>query len=165
LITLRSCVITPGFNLPAKHVIHAAGPVYRDGKHNEEALLCSCYTNSLDLALKNGCESIAFPLISSGIYGYPNLKSIIEVKRKELKEQEKTRINVKSFIATAKKYTDLKELDATVLREFISKIFVSEKDKETKTREIRIVYNFVGAFDFYSAIEQATNPPREEKAG
>ena len=64
-------VITPGFDLLAKYVIHAAGPVYRDGKHGEEALLRSCYTYSLDLAQKNGCESIAFPLISSGIYGYP----------------------------------------------------------------------------------------------
>ena len=70
-IQTGEAVITPGFNLPAKHVIHAAGPVYRDGKHGEEELLRSCYTNSLELAQKNGCESIAFPLISSGIYGYP----------------------------------------------------------------------------------------------
>ena len=93
------------------------------------------------------------------------MKSFIEVKSKELKEQEKNRINVKRFIATAKKYTDLKELDATVLREFISKVYISEKDKETKTREIRIVYNFVGPFDFDSAIEQSINSPKEAKAG
>jgi hypothetical protein len=93
-----------------------------------------------------------------------SLKSLIEEKRKELKEQEKNRVNVKSFIATAKKYTDLKELDATVLREFISKIFVSQKDKKTKTQEIQIVYNFVGAFDFDSAIE-SVNLSRAEKAG
>jgi O-acetyl-ADP-ribose deacetylase (regulator of RNase III) len=70
-IQTGEAVITPGFDLPAKYVIHAAGPVYRDGEHDEEALLRSCYTNALDLALQNGCESIAFPLISSGIYGYP----------------------------------------------------------------------------------------------
>jgi len=70
-IQTGGAVITPGFNLPAKYVIHTAGPVYHDGKHDEEALLRSCYTNSLDLAQKNGCKSIAFPLISSGIYGYP----------------------------------------------------------------------------------------------
>ena len=63
--------ITPGFGLPAKHVIHAVGPVYRGGSHGEEALLRSCYVNSLTLALQHDCESIAFPLISSGIYGYP----------------------------------------------------------------------------------------------
>ena len=70
-IKTGEAVITPGFDLPAKHIIHTAGPMYRDGKHDEEALLRSCYTNTLDLAQKNGCESIAFPLISSGIYGYP----------------------------------------------------------------------------------------------
>jgi len=63
--------ITPGFGLPARYVIHAVGPVYRDGLHGEEALLRACYTNALSIALEHGCESIAFPLISSGIYGYP----------------------------------------------------------------------------------------------
>jgi hypothetical protein len=94
-----------------------------------------------------------------------DLKSSVEDKRNELKEREKNRINVKSFIDTAKKYTNLQELDAIVLREFISKIYVSERDKETKTREIRIVYNFVGAFDFDSAIEQANNAPIAKKTG
>lgn len=67
-------VITNGYDLPAKHVIHAVGPVWQGGHHNEEALLSSCYTNSLNLALKHGLASIAFPLISSGIFGYPNKK-------------------------------------------------------------------------------------------
>ena len=75
-IQTGEAVITPGFNLPVKYVIHTAGPKYRDGKHGEEAQLRSCYANSLDLALKNGCESIAFPLISSGIYGYPKEEAL-----------------------------------------------------------------------------------------
>ena len=71
-IKTGEAVITPGFGLPAKFVIHAAGPVYQDwNKEQNERLLYSAYTNSLKRAIENKCESIAFPLISSGIYGYP----------------------------------------------------------------------------------------------
>lgn len=70
-IKTGEAVITQGFNLPAKYIIHTAGPVYRDGQRGEETLLRACYINSLALAVKHDCESIAFPLISSGIYGYP----------------------------------------------------------------------------------------------
>ncbi len=63
--------ITGGYSLPAKYVIHTVGPVWKDGKHGEEALLRSCYRKSLELAANNCCETVAFPLISSGIYGYP----------------------------------------------------------------------------------------------
>ncbi len=63
--------ITPGFKLPAKFVIHTVGPVYRDGRHGEPEKLAACYRNSLALAEENGCTSIAFPCISTGIYGYP----------------------------------------------------------------------------------------------
>ena len=71
-IKTGEAVITPGFNLPAKFVIHAAGPVYRyQNAEQSEKLLRSAYMESLRLAIENNCESIAFPLISSGIYGYP----------------------------------------------------------------------------------------------
>jgi len=63
--------ITPGFRLPAKSVVHAVGPVYRDGRHGEAEKLASCYRASLALAAANGCRSIAFPCISTGAYGYP----------------------------------------------------------------------------------------------
>lgn len=63
--------ITPGYKLPAKWVIHTVGPVWRGGKSGEPALLANCYRNSFALALKHGAQSIAFPGISTGVYGYP----------------------------------------------------------------------------------------------
>lgn len=66
-----NAVITPGFKLKAKHIIHAVGPRWMDGNHGEPSLLYDAYKNSLKLAQENGCHSIGFPLISAGIFGYP----------------------------------------------------------------------------------------------
>ena len=81
-ITLHGCQtgqakITKGYNLPAKYVIHTVGPIYYEHSPDEaEQLLSACYQNSLKLALENNIKTIAFPLISAGVYGYPQAEAI-----------------------------------------------------------------------------------------
>ena len=75
-IRVGHAAITPGFDLDAAYVIHTVGPVWVDGSYGEEALLRNCYDNSLKLALEYNCSSIAFPLISTGNYGFPKDKAL-----------------------------------------------------------------------------------------
>ena len=75
-IDCGNAAITPAFDLDAQYVIHAVGPVWEGGSYGEETLLRNCYDNSLQLALEHGCQSIAFPLISTGNYGFPKDKAL-----------------------------------------------------------------------------------------
>lgn len=70
-IAFGDAVMTPGFGLDARYVIHTVGPIWEDGNHGEEQILSSCYRKSLALAKEHECESIAFPLIATGNYGFP----------------------------------------------------------------------------------------------
>lgn len=70
-------VITTAGNLPAEFVIHTVGPVWHGGSHNEEKDLTACYKSSLQLALENNCNTVAFPNISTGVYGFPKDKAAV----------------------------------------------------------------------------------------
>ena len=120
--------ITRGYNLPAKYVIHTVGPVYNDGRHGEEALLISCYEKSLQIAADHDCESIAFPLISSGVYGYPKPEAFrvaVDTCEKFLEDHE---MDISIVVFDKRGYNIGKQYDSA-LEEFIDQNYVDESEK------------------------------------
>ncbi len=114
----------------------------------------------LDVIFKRIYEDNISGKLSRG-YEQEQLKAIVETLEREVKQQEQKKANVRKFISAVNKYTDMTQLDATILREFVEQIRVSdtytsdEQQKRVKIREIEIVYNFMGAFDFEEAREQS----------
>ena len=110
-------VITWGYDLDAIYVIHAVGPIYKDGDHGEEKLLRSCYAKSIELAVTHGCRSVAFPLISAGVYGYPKEEALdiaVEEIQNGAAENEAldfylTLVDQEAFSLAKEKYPDLIE--------------------------------------------------------
>ena len=138
-IGLGTAKITKCYNLDAKYIIHTSGPVWHGGLVGESIILKSCYIECLKLAVKYNCNSVAFPLISSGVYGYPKdqvLKFAIEVITEFLFEHEMT-VYLCVFDRTSYEFS--KKL-FTEINEFIDDEYVEEYDEECITR--------IGDFDF-----------------
>lgn len=105
-----------------------------------------------------------FIKLSSGYeHEQKELTLLADTLHMEISEREQKKSDAKNFVAVTKKYTDLQELNAAVLREFIERIYIYEKDKQAKTQKIQIVYNFIGAFDFSQAIEQRTKSKKSTR--
>ena len=102
--------ITPGFDLPARHVIHTVGPVWRGGTEGEAELLASCYRRSLEVAAENQVKSVAFPAISTGVYGYPG-EAAAEIAVATVRESALASVELVRFVcfdgATAATYAAL----------------------------------------------------------
>ena len=123
---LGSAKITGAYNLDAKYIIHTSGPVWHGGLVGESILLKSCYMESLRLAVANGCESVAFPLISAGVYGYPKdqvLKFAIQVITEFLFEHE---LNVYLCVYDRKSY-EFSRVVFDEISEFIDDDYVEDK--------------------------------------
>ena len=119
--------ITKGYNLPCRYVIHTVGPRYKDGMQGEEKLLKSCYTTSLSLAKEYNCESVAFPLISSGVYGYPKdeaLKIATEAITDFLLENDMTVY----IVVFDKKAFRISEQIFSDIEEYINDNYVNEQE-------------------------------------
>ncbi|MBQ3006369.1 MAG: macro domain-containing protein [Clostridia bacterium] len=137
---LGTAKITGAYNLDAKYIIHTSGPVWHGGLVGESIILKSCYTESLKLAVANGCESVAFPLISAGAYGYPKdqvLKFAIQVITEFLFEHE---LNVylcvydrKSYEFSRVVFNEISELINDDYAEEKASVFSSEAERSERT--------------------------------
>lgn len=100
-INIGQCCITSGYNLKSRYIIHAVGPIYIDGKHQEANILRDAYLSSLDLAYKKGLHSISFPLISTDTFGYPK-KEAIAIAIESIKDFLKSKDMIVNLVASDK---------------------------------------------------------------
>lgn len=128
--------ITPGFGLPAKHIIHAISPLYIDGKSGEEEKLRNCYKKSLHLAKEAGCMSIAFPLISTGSFGYPKNEGMA-IALEEINSFLLGNLMLVYLVVFDEESTKLGNRLAPELEAYIDAHYVEEKQKVEYVRGFR----------------------------
>lgn len=131
--------ITGGYRLPSKYVIHTVGPVWHGGRRGERELLSACYRNSLALALEYGCETVAFPMISAGVYGYPKDQAMsvaVEVIGQFLFEHDMTVYLVvfghEAFLTGKKLFRDVQE--------YIDDVYVDTHSQQKSSRSRQILW-------------------------
>ena len=142
-LSLGQAVITAGYNLPSKYVIHTSGPIWRGGNQGESVILRSCYMESLKLAVKHKCKSVAFPLISAGVYCYPKdqvLKFAIQTITEFLFDHELMVyicvFDRDSYTFSQKLFNDIKAL--------IDDDYVDERDEDfylDRAKRVRLAYS------------------------
>lgn len=139
--TGEACV-TPGFGLPCKHVIHTVGPVWHDGGHGEAYLLRQCYEHSLKLAMRHRCKSVAFPLISTGNYGFPQ-QLALEIAVDTIREfLEKHEMQV-YLVVFGRKTLELSDGMVDQIRSFIDDAYVQEREKAEYSFSVSRDFDFV----------------------
>lgn len=149
--------VTPGFKLPCKHVIHTVGPVWEDGGHGEAWLLRQCYDNSLKLALRHRCSSVAFPLISSGNYGFPK-KVALDVAVEAIREFLKGHEMHVYLVVFSKESLKLSGGLADQIRSFVDDAYVQEREKAeysfNVSRNFELVREWLGGPEPASECEE-----------
>ncbi len=137
--------ITKAYDLPARYVIHTVGPIWQGGTHGEEELLSRCYTASLELAVKHRCESVVFPLISSGAYGYPKEQALKVATRAIRSFLESHEMKVTLAVYDRASYAISREMFEDI-RAYIADSSVPDLREEERRRGM----NLPGAFMPYS---------------
>lgn len=174
---LGKAVITKGFNLKAKYVIHTVGPIYGRDPLNEEKQLYSCYKNSLQLAKQKGLTSIAFPVISSGIYGYPKTEAI-KVATSAIKDFLKEDEMDIYLVVYDRKAFQISEKLFQEVQNFIDEKLIKSNGGRRISEDVSMSYNHIksedlaqdkytdkctNAFPIYSSVEVGYKPLKKKK--
>lgn len=159
--TAEAC-ITPGFDLPAKYVIHTVGPVWHDGAHGEDYLLRLCYRQALKLARRHKLESVAFPLISTGNYGFPK-QLALQTAKEEIEAFLKDNEMRVYLVVFSKDTLELSEGLVENVKNFLDERYVQEKTRAEYGFSVSRTYD--GIRKFFEEIKENNRRKKEEQWG